>query len=122
MAEKKTVQAKVPAKDGQPEKSASVDVNFATSINEAKEMFGEEAVLSNAFANWKVTLQSNIRTSLKSGQDQKAIQDKLGQSKMGVAIQKGAVDPVQAFMARFATSTPEEQSKMLGELKARAKR
>ena len=120
MAKDIEVVATVPGGEGQPDKSASITVKYAETLEEAKQMFGEEAVLTNAFANWRVTLQYNIRSAIKRGEDAATIQARLGSAKMGVAQQGAKVDPVQAYLAKFASATPEEQKKMLAELQSRA--
>jgi hypothetical protein len=111
----KTVEATVPANEekGIKEMSAMVTVNFAETLEEASQMFGEEAVLTNAFANWRVTLQSNIRSKLKAGLTPEQIQESLGAAKMGVAVGGTKIDPQAAFLMKFKTSTPEKQAEML---------
>lgn len=98
----------------------SLSVDWAESLKEAEAMFGAEALLTNALANWTVTLQSNMRAHLKKGENQLQIQTALGNSKMGVAASGSKVDPKQAYLALFATATPEEQAKLLQELKEKA--
>ena len=119
---KQQVTANVPAneKKGTKAMSATVEVNYSDKIEEAVQMFGAEAILTNAFANWRVTLQSNIRSALKRGETQEQIQARLKDAKMGVAQQGVKVDPVQAYIARFQNATPEEQKKMLAELQKKA--
>ena len=119
---KQQVTANVPAneKKGTKALSATVEVNYSDKIEEAVQMFGTEAILTNAFANWRVTLQSNIRSALKRGETQEQIQDRLKDAKMGVAQQGVKIDPVQAYIARFQNATPEEQKKMLAELQKKA--
>jgi hypothetical protein len=115
--EKKDASGKVVQKAMGP---VSVQVDFAETLDEAKKMFGEEPILTNAFANWRVTLQSAIRSALKQGLDASAIQAKLGSAKMGVSQPRGQVDPQQAFIAMFANATPEQQKKMIQDLQAKA--
>lgn len=119
---KVTIAATVPKdeKENKPEMTAQLTVDYAETLEEAKQMYGEEALLTNAFANWRITLQSNIRASLKRGETQEQIQTRLGASKMGVASAGVKIDPVQAYIARFASATPEEQAKMLQDLQQAA--
>jgi len=98
----------------------TIMVDYGETAEESVKMFGAEPVNSNAFANWRVTIQNNIRAALKQGLDQKAIQAKLGTAKMGVAQTGAKVDPIQAYLGMFQTATPEEQQKMLADLQARA--
>jgi len=113
---KMTVQAKNPKVN----KVASIEVDVPETVDEAKQMFGGEPVLTNALSNWKVTLQGNIRACLGAGMEPQAIQEKLGGAKMGVAQARGAVDPQAAFIAKFSAATPEKQKEMLEQLKSLA--
>jgi len=118
----KVVDAKVPEnkEKGIDAMTASVSVNYAETIEEAVEMYGADAILTNAFANWRVTVQSNIRGALKRGEAIESIQARLADSKMGVAATGGKTDPVQGFLAVFQSATPEKQAEMLADLKKRA--
>ncbi len=109
----KEVVAKVPGKDGQESIECAVVINYAEDVNEALRMFGEDAILTNAFNNWRVTLQSNIRSQIKRGLSCEQIQDALGSAKMGVTTTGGRVDAQTAFIAKFKTATPEKQAEML---------
>lgn len=118
---KETIAAKVPGKGDNPDLIGAVEKDWPETIEEAKKLgFTEDAILSNALSNWTVTLQGNMRAGLKRGEDSAALQARLGGAVMGVAVKGAKVDPVQAYLAKFASATPEEQKKMLGELQARA--
>jgi len=130
MPKKVTVTAKVPAneKKGIKEMIASVDVNFVDvegdankALQEAIQMFGAKAILTNAFANWRVTLQGNIRGGLLRGESAKDLQTRLGDAKMGTATAGAKVDAEQAFMAKLMAMTPEDRAKKIEELKAKAR-
>ena len=124
MPAKMTVTAKVPAnkEKNTPELGpATISVDSGESAVEMIKMFGDEPVKTNAHANWTVVLQAGIRAGLKAGLDQAAIQGKLGAAKMGVAQARGIVDPQQAYLALFQSSTPEKQAQMLAELTSKAK-
>ena len=100
--------------------SASIIVEEPETIEEAVKVFGGESVLSNAVANWVITLQSNIRNGLKRGEDQATIQNRLSGAKMGVAAKGARIDPIQAYLLKFQSATPEAQKAMLAELQSRA--
>lgn len=123
------IAAKVPKdeKAGKPELTATINVNYVDvdgdpkkAMAEAIQMYGEKAILTNAFANWRVTLQANIRSGLEKGETQAQIQARLADAKMGVAAQGAKVDPKQAFLAQFQSATPEQQKALLAELQAAA--
>ena len=114
------IAAKVPAKDDKPEMNASITVKTGETAEESIKMFGGDAVNSNAQSNWIVTLQSNIRSGLKKGETQEQIQTRLGASKMGIAASKAAIDPEQAFLAKYAAATPEERKVMRKKLEEAA--
>lgn len=120
MADKMEVTAKVPAKDDQPEKQATVFVNTGATAAEMIEMFGEEAVRSNANANWTVTLQAAIRRGLNAGKTPEQVATELADAKMGVKTTLGRVDPIQASLAMFKTMSKKERQDYLANLKAAA--
>jgi hypothetical protein len=122
-----TITAKVPEKkaaDGSIERAQigpiTITVQTGSTAAEMIELFGEKAVKSNADANWVVTLQSNVRARLLKGETIDQIQTALATAKMGVVLKGDKVDPVQAYLAMFATASPDKQKEMLAELKAKA--
>ena len=117
------VTAKVPAnaKKGTPELGpVTVTVQTGDTAADMIKLYGDEAVKSNAEANWRVTLQSNIRAGLKRGETAEQIQARLKDAKLGVAQAGIKVDAEQAYLALFQSATPKERAKMLAELKKRA--
>jgi hypothetical protein len=118
-----SVSAQVPAnKEKNTPQLGPVTVTVQTGETAAEkiQMFGDEAVSSNADANWVVTLQSNIRAGLKKGETQDQVQARLASAKMGVSAKGATVDPTQAYQAQFLAASPEAQVKMIKELQKRA--
>lgn len=121
--EKLSVTAKIPANKDKGIKElgpCTVSVSTGSTAEEMIKLFGQEAMKTNAEANWIVTLQSSIRAGLKKGETVEQIQARLKDAKMGVATKGVKVDPVQAYLATFQSSTPAEQKKMLADLQNRA--
>ena len=120
------IDAKLPKseKDNRPEdRVAQLTVQFPdvdkdpdAALQEAVKAFGAKAILSNAKANWVITLQGNMRSRLKKGQDAATIQAELGASKMGVAAAKVAADPKANAIAFMKTLTPEQRKAFIQEL------
>ena len=97
----------------------TVIIDYPDSFEEALGWCSEEAMLSNAFANFKVSpIQALIRTALKAGKTADQIQEEAEKIVMGVARQGGGkVDYKVAYIAKFRTSTPEVRAEMLAELR-----
>ena len=95
-------------------------VNYGATAEDSIEMFGAEAVNSNAFANARVTIQAAIRRMHDAGKSDEEIQTAMDTWKMGVAVSGGRVDPIQASLAKFKTMSPEEQEAYLGALREAA--
>ena len=100
----------------------TVLVPFPSSYEEAVGWCTEEAMLSNAFANYKVSpIQALIRAGLKAGKSEEQIQEEAEKCVMGVARQGGGrVDVQAAYIAKFKSATPEEQKRMLDDLRKSA--
>lgn len=127
MSEKMKVQATVPEKKDatgkviQPTAGPfTIEVVTGNTAEEMIALFGGEAVKTNAESNWTVTLQSGMRSGMKKGETQEALQARLGSAKMGMATRGAVIDPVQVYLAQFASATPEKQAEMMAELKKRA--
>ena len=124
--EKLVVVAKVPEKkkDGRVVRKqlgpVSITVQTGSTAAESIQMFGDKAVKSNSDGDWTVALQSNIRARLLRGENAAQIQAALGTAKMGVAVRGAKVDPIQAYLALFASASPEKQKEMLRELQTKA--
>lgn len=113
MPEVKEISAKSPKLD----RETAIVVNFGENVDESIDMFGGEAVNSNAYANWRVTLQAAIRRLHEAGKTDDEIQDTLGDAKMGVAVTGGRVDPIQAALAKAKTMSPEEFEAFIEDLR-----
>ena len=123
MARTREVTAKVPQKKDsegkvtQEELVLTVSVPWGETPDETVEMFGSEAVDSNAWGNARVTIQSGIRSALKRGEAPTEIQERYKTWKLGVAMQGGKIDAEAAFKAKFAAATPAEKKKMIAMLR-----
>ena len=124
MTQKMTVQALVPEKKDADGNVTSAqlgpcvcEVEFGETAEESIEIFGSDAVNSNAFANWRVTIQAGIRAALKRGESLEDIQARYATAKMGVATAGGKVDAEAAFKAKFLAATPEARKAMINQLR-----
>ena len=125
----KEISAKVPAKKDDEGKITQKDLGETTIVvpygdtaEESIKMFGEGPVNSNAFANWRVVVQSWIRGQKKAGKTDTQIQEEASKLKMGVAAAGGKIDSKAAYKALFNSVDEKEQAKMLEELRAGAKK
>ena len=116
MPELKEVSAKSPKLN----RETVIMVNYGNDVDESIEMFGADAVNSNALANWTVTLQAGIRRAHSTGKSDDEIQELLGNAKMGIAVSGGRVDPIQASLAKFKTMNEDERAEFLEKLKVAA--
>lgn len=95
-------------------------VNYPETLEEGEQVFGGEAILSNAFANWRVVVQAGIRTDLKAGKTLEQILESCAGAVMGVAREGGKVDPMQAVIAKFKMSDDAGKADILAQLQAAA--
>jgi hypothetical protein len=105
-----TIQVDYPDYEADPKKA----------MTEAIAAFGEKAILSNALDSFIITLQGNIRSGLAKGENQAALQTRLGAAKMGVSIKGVRVNTEDAIVAKLQSMTPEQQIAYINELKAKA--
>ena len=112
----------ITAKAGKAEDSKSAVVVLAgpETVEEAIELYGGDAVLTNAMANFTVTMQGRIRADIKSNLDAAAIQTKHVNDKMGVSLPKGTSDPVAGIKTKWASMDPKARKELLAELKSMA--
>ena len=107
----------VTAKNGKGEDAASTSVTlqFPENLSEAVDLYGEEAILTNAKASWVITLQSAIRRMKAAGKSDEDIQKACAEAKMGVAMERVS-DPVASMKAKFANMNDDEKAAFLAEL------
>jgi hypothetical protein len=120
--EKMKVEALVPErKEGDKIVQAKVgpyiiEVNTGATAAEMIQMFGDKAVKSNAEDAWIVKLQANMRTGMKKGETQAALQARLGGAKMGETTRGVPVDPKAAVLNMLASAKPDEKRQILTDL------
>lgn len=90
--------------------------DFGENLDEAKDMFGADVVFSQFVAAAKVKIQSIIREKKKAGLSDEAIQSYLDTYKIGMIVERTAVNPLVAFKAAFKMMTPEQQRQQLIDL------
>lgn len=108
------VTAKASGEEGAP--IATVSVDTGATAKESVEMFGDDAVNSNANANWTVTIQAGIRRLLKTGKSPEECQAAYTGAKMGVALARVS-DPTAAILAKWPTMNEEQRTDFLKKLK-----
>jgi len=116
MSDVKEVSAKSPKLD----RETVIMVSYGKDVEESIELFGADAVNSNALANWIVTLQAGIRRAHTAGKTDDEIQEILGNAKMGVAVSGGRIDPIQASLVKFKTMNADEQAAYIEKLRTAA--
>lgn len=113
MPKQVTISAKAP-KVG---KTGEATITFGETAEESIEMFGGDAVNSNALANATVTIQAGIRRLLTAGKSPEEVQSAFSGWKLGVAIARVA-DPAAAILAQWPTMSKEDKAAFMSKLKA----
>jgi len=105
-------------------KDATITVQTPETLEEAVQVYGGPAVLTNAIRNWIVTVQAGVRRGLEKGKTETELKEIFKDAKMGAVtlIGRGIVDPIQAALAKSATMTPTELQEFIKKLQAQAKK
>ena len=109
----------VAAKEPKSKKEGTVSINWPDTLKEGIEMFGAEAILSNALANAKITVQSGLRRMLKVGKSPDEVQKVYNEWKLGVAIARVGADPIQATLAKADSMNEKDLNDLISRLKAK---
>lgn len=72
---------------------------------------------SNSIANMKVTWRGRVKSLVKQGFKDEALQAELDKWRPGVASPRGAVDVEAAYMAKYRAMTPEQKKAEIAKLK-----
>ena len=109
----------ISAKNGKEADAPSASINWTgpETIEEAIQMFGGEAVLTNAISNFTVTMQSRIRSMIKAGKTPDEMQAALGSLAMGVQMPRSAADPLATLKAKLPSMTEEQKKALIAELR-----
>lgn len=99
-------------------KESSILFDYGESLAEAQARFGDEVVFSNFKRSANITAQAAMRRLMEAGKSQEEIVTAMAAWKPGVSLDR-QVDPVKALMGKFATLTPEEQTKIIEDLMAK---
>ena len=87
--------------------------DFGENLNDAADKFGTDVVFSQFVSAATVKIQSLMRDKKKAGQTNEQIQDFLNTYKIGMVVERTAVNPLEAFKASFKLMTPEQQREQL---------
>lgn len=94
----------------------TIDYDLGDSLDASIELFGADVVFSQFKSNARVAIQGVMRTKMQSGLAGDALQSFFNTYKLGVAVEKTAVDPLQAVRAMFATWPEEKQKEYIANL------
>ena len=116
-----TVSAKAPDKESGTSVEGSATINWGEIPEETVELYGGEAVDSNALASAVVTIQGGIRRMLRAKKTPAEIQASFDGWKLGVAIARVS-DPTAAILAKWPTMSEEERAAFIKDLKSSEKK
>lgn len=97
-------------------KTATINYDFGSNLQEMTEKFGEDVVYSNAKRAMTITAQGAMRRMLVAGKSQEEIQEKMSLWKPGVALER-TVDPVASLMRSWGSMSDEQKAEILQKLK-----
>ncbi len=97
-------------------KECSIMYNFGSSLDEARQLFGDAVVHTNFIGKAKITAQASMRRMLETGKDATEIATRMSAWKPGVAMER-VIDPVAGIMSAFPTMSEEAQIALLDKLK-----
>jgi len=108
------------------DKSVTVPVLFPdfeadakVALIEAVKVFGEKAILSNAWSSFVIDVQNAVRNRLAKGQAEAEIKAALKDIKMGVALPRAAAVPTKDKLIAYAmTLTPQERAALIASIQA----
>lgn len=90
--------------------------DFGENLNDAADKFGADVVFSQFVSGATVKIQALMRDKKKAGQTDEQIQEFLNTYKIGMVVERTAVNPLEAFKAAFKMMTPEQQRQQLIDL------
>jgi len=121
MPKQMTISAKAPDKESGTSLEGSATINWGEIPEETVELYGGEAVDSNALASAVVTIQGGIRRMLRAKKTPAEIQASFDGWKLGVAIARVS-DPTAAILAKWPTMSEEERAAFIKDLKSSEKK
>jgi len=116
------VTARIPAnkEKGTKEQVMTVEVPFAATAKEAIQVYGDEAVLTNARANAVVSIQALMRSRMKAGKTAEEVAKELSEYKMGVSMRKTS-DPIETTLKKAESMSDEQLAALIAKLQSKVK-
>lgn len=111
------IQITAKKKIGDEDREAVIGFDFGDDLDDASGKFGKDVVFTNFRASAKITAQAAMRRYLDAGLSGEQVAEKMTAWKPGVALERAAIDPVKALMAKWGTMSKDEKQKLLGALR-----